>query len=81
VIEIDERVRVVTEQAGDYSNHGVLRQERGLTGEPVDIYAEPDPVAVERALQAAFDAGMRCAAVVLAHAYAFPAHELVWSWI
>ncbi|WP_417771055.1 hydantoinase B/oxoprolinase family protein [Stappia sp.] len=39
------------------------------------VEAEPDLDAVEAELRAAYDTGIRSAAIVFMHAYAFPAHE------
>lgn len=55
----------------------VLERVGGTTGEPVDIYARPDPLRVRAALQESYDRGIRCAAVCFIHAYAFPDHERV----
>ncbi len=40
-----------------------------------DVLDEPDPEIVARDLQAAYDKGIRSAAIVFMHGYRFPAHE------
>lgn len=40
-----------------------------------EIIRAPDPVAVRAALQAAYDAGIRAAAIIFMHGYRYPAHE------
>ena len=39
------------------------------------VLKAPDPVAVRAALEAAFDDGIRSAAIVFVHGYRYPAHE------
>ena len=50
---------------------------RGLSGEAVKIIKEPDLDTVRKDLQAVYDKGYRGIAVVFAHSYTFPDHELV----
>ena len=40
-----------------------------------DVLAEPDLAAARRDLQAAYDAGIRSAAILFMHGYRYPAHE------
>ncbi|KAI0036356.1 5-oxoprolinase [Vararia minispora EC-137] len=49
---------------------------RGISGEAVRILKRPDESAVKVDLQRLYDSGYRSIAVVLAHSYTFPDHEL-----
>jgi 5-oxoprolinase (ATP-hydrolysing) len=50
---------------------------RGISGEAVRILKQPDEASVKRDLQKLYDDGYRSVAVVLAHSYTFPEHELL----
>ncbi|KAI9457610.1 5-oxoprolinase [Lactarius psammicola] len=50
---------------------------RGISGEAVRILKQPDEVSVKKDLQKLYDDGYRSVAVVLAHSYTFPEHELL----
>ncbi|KAI0056023.1 hypothetical protein BV25DRAFT_1995888 [Artomyces pyxidatus] len=49
---------------------------QGISGEAVRILKTPDEPTVRADLQALYDAGYRSLAVVLAHSYTYPEHEL-----
>ncbi|KAI0040432.1 5-oxoprolinase [Auriscalpium vulgare] len=49
---------------------------RGISGEAVRILKKPDEESVRDDLQKLYDSGYRSLAVVLAHSYTFPSHEL-----
>ncbi|KAH9055167.1 5-oxoprolinase [Lactarius deliciosus] len=50
---------------------------RGISGEAVRILKQPDEASVKKDLQKLYDDGYRSVAVVLAHSYTFPEHELL----
>ncbi|KAI9438535.1 5-oxoprolinase [Lactarius indigo] len=50
---------------------------RGISGEAVRILKQPDEASVKNDLQKLYDDGYRSVAVVLAHSYTFPEHELL----
>ncbi|VDB96207.1 unnamed protein product [Peniophora sp. CBMAI 1063] len=50
---------------------------RGISGEAVRILRKPDDKAIRGDLQKLYDDGYRSIAVVLAHSYTFPEHELL----
>lgn len=50
---------------------------RGLSGEAVSILKKPDLKAVEKDLKALYENGYTSIAVILAHSYTYPHHELV----
>ena len=47
----------------------------GTTGEEFIVLENPDPEKIRHQLKQAFDSGIRSAAIVFAHAYAFADHE------
>ncbi|CAL1701706.1 unnamed protein product [Somion occarium] len=49
---------------------------QGISGEAVRIMKTPDPDAVKKDLQELYDSGYRSLAIVFAHSYTFPEHEL-----
>lgn len=75
VIEVDERVRL--KRADDESDDVAV----GTTGEEFLVLKKPDPSALRRQLQEAYDKGFRSAAIVFMHAYAFPDHERMAGYI
>ncbi|KAH9061165.1 5-oxoprolinase [Lactarius vividus] len=50
---------------------------RGISGEAVRILKQPDEASIKKDLQKLYDDGYRSVAVVLAHSYTFPEHELL----
>ncbi|KAI0251049.1 5-oxoprolinase [Lactifluus subvellereus] len=60
---------------GDAEGPGRVVQ--GISGEAVRILKEPDETAIRKDLQKLYDDGYRSVAVVLAHSYTFPEHELL----
>ncbi|KAH9960659.1 5-oxoprolinase [Russula dissimulans] len=62
------------DQKGDAEGPGRIVQ--GISGEAVRILKEPDEAAIRADLQKLYDGGYRSVAVVLAHSYTFPEHEL-----
>ncbi|KAI9464797.1 5-oxoprolinase [Russula earlei] len=62
------------DRKGDAEGPGRVVQ--GVSGEAVRILKEPDEVSVRADLQTLYDDGYRSVAVVLAHSYTFPEHEL-----
>ncbi|KAI0260774.1 5-oxoprolinase [Gloeopeniophorella convolvens] len=50
---------------------------RGISGEAVRILKKPDDALIKEDLQKLYDDGYRSLAVVLAHSYTFPQHELL----
>ncbi|KAI0295802.1 5-oxoprolinase [Russula brevipes] len=63
------------DQKGDAEGPGKIVQ--GISGEAVRILKEPDEAAIRADLQKLYDDGYRSVAVVLAHSYTFPEHELL----
>lgn len=80
VIEIDERVTIEgyaenpnKEQNSDGEREGCLR---GVTGELVRIIKKIDMNEVEHKLKCLSEKGFKSLAIVFAHAYTYPEHEL-----
>ncbi|GAB9473644.1 5-oxoprolinase [Globisporangium polare] len=71
VIEVDERLQVISDQKDRKTG-----DERGISGDYVRVTKELDASDLRVKLQAAKDAGIRSAAIVLLHSYTFPKHEL-----
>ncbi len=71
VIEVDERVRLKRED--DIADGTVT----GTTGEKFIILKKPDQAEIYRQLKQAFDIGIKSAAIVFTHAYAFAGHERI----
>ncbi|KAH9994653.1 Hydantoinase/oxoprolinase-domain-containing protein [Russula vinacea] len=63
------------DQKGDAEGPGRIVQ--GISGEAVRILKEPDETTIRADLQKLYDDGYRSVAVVLAHSYTFPEHELL----
>lgn len=81
VVEIDERV-TIEGYAEDpkKTKVEVEGQEdlvRGITGEAVRIIKAIDPEEVKQKLQEIRDEGFNSVAIVLAHSYTYPEHELI----
>ncbi|TFY73636.1 hypothetical protein EWM64_g10376, partial [Hericium alpestre] len=60
---------------GDAEGPGEIVQ--GISGEAVRILTKPDENQIKQDLQRLYDDGYRSLAVVFAHSYTFPAHELL----
>jgi len=77
VVEVDERVVLARDgdapPAGTAPDAPVLR---GTTGEAVRVLRPLDRAAVRAQLQALYDDGFRNVAIVFAHSYTYPDHEL-----
>ena len=71
VIEIDERVRLVSVPE---EGETVIK---GVSGELVEVLSEPKEDQVRKAVQAVYDEGVRSLAVVLMHSYTYNKHELL----
>ncbi|KAJ2159508.1 hypothetical protein GGF46_002964 [Coemansia sp. RSA 552] len=67
VVGVDERVTLAANADAE--------TQRGRTGEHVRVEQAPDEAVVRVQLKSAYEAGARSAAVCLAHAYTFSAHE------
>jgi 5-oxoprolinase (ATP-hydrolysing) len=73
VIEVDERVRVLSEEEADLADKEKVVM--GLTGESVEVMQALEEGNVRRALRAAHAKGINAVAVVLLHSYTYSAHE------
>ncbi|KAH8996209.1 5-oxoprolinase [Lactarius akahatsu] len=62
---------------GEGDAEGPGKVVRGISGEAVRILKQPDEASVKKDLQKLYDDGYRSVAVVLAHSYTFPEHELL----
>ena len=80
VVEVDERVRVITEAhtripEDDLLKQDVLEEKTATTGEKVLILQRPDPGKVKAGLESVFSRGISSICVALMHSYSFPEHE------
>ncbi|AFR94607.2 5-oxoprolinase [Cryptococcus neoformans C23] len=70
-----ENGEAIQSYSGEGVQHGV-EGVRGMSGEAVQVLQALDEEAVEKDLKALFEQGYRSIAVVLAHSFTFPDHEL-----
>ena len=57
--------------------NGTSKVVKGISGEPVQILKPLDETQISSQLQELFNSGYRSIAVVLAHSYTYPSHELL----
>eukprot|EP00741_Cyanophora_paradoxa_P015448 tig00020892_g14911.t1 len=77
VVEVEERVRLLTEGPDSPPAPGrpAGPRHQGVTGEWIEVLTAPDPAAVRAQLEEVLKGGVTSLAVVLMHAYTYPAHE------
>ncbi|MCH8311371.1 MAG: 5-oxoprolinase, partial [Nitrospinae bacterium] len=72
VVEVDERVRLADQVPPEEGSPAA----KGLTGETVEILKAPDLEKLRRELDKLLEEGFESLAIVLLHAFTWPAHEL-----
>lgn len=80
-IQFDDHGKIVKEYSGEasataYDGNPTPEIVRGLSGEAVQILQKPDLQQVERDLRRLYDQDFRSIAVIFAHSYTFPDHEI-----
>lgn len=81
-IQFDDKGKIVKSYSGeaevDLDSEGKEPEiVQGISGEAVHILRKPDHSKVQTELQRLYDEGYRSIAVVFAHSYTYPEHELV----
>jgi len=77
VIEIDERIRVISDLYAQENTSPSRNIFTGTTGDLIEIIKSPDAEKIKQQLVPLLEAGIKSVAVVLMHGYAYPAHEKI----